>query len=119
MFLNKFKLGVLGLKVLTIIQIISLVIFGLINFLIGLRFNRDGSTVLPQVSYYISPYLHFFLDESEYNKIPALVSIVFVNVCLIYCTWMEKTSFDYWKLRQEKMGRCLLSWLNIAGLVSY
>ena len=108
------------IQFLTILLIISLIVTGLINFPFALnaRANHDGSWVLPQVSYYISPYLHFFLDESQYNKIPAFASILFVNGCLIYCTWMEKTSFDYWKQWHEKTGRCLLSWLNFSGLVS-
>ena len=105
------------IQFLTILQIISLFITGLS---IPLAYaNFDGSWVLPpQVSFYFSPYLRIFLEESEYNRIPAFPSIVFVNVCLIYCTWIEKTSFDYWKQREEKTGRCLLFWLNISGLVS-
>ena len=107
------------IQFLTVLQIISLIITGLLNFPTYYRVNLDdGSWVLPQVSYYLSPYLRFFLEESDYNKIPALPSILFVNGCLIYCTWMKKTSFNYWKLKEEKIGRCLLSWINISGLVS-
>ena len=106
------------IQFLTILQIISLIITGLLNFPTPHRVNLDGSWVLPQVSYYLSPYLRFFLEESVYNKVPAWASIIFVNGCLIYCTWMEKTSFDYWKQRDEKTGRYLLSWLYLSGLVS-
>ena len=98
-----------SIQLLTIIQLICLVIFVLSTL----------PTYMPKVSYYyFSPYLSFFLKESEHKKIPALASIVFVNICVIYCTWMEKTSFDYWKQWHEKTGRCLLSWLNFSGLVS-
>ena len=102
------------IQLLTIIQIICLVIFVFASF-------PFPSTLLPymsEVSYYLSPYLCFFLEESERKKIPTLASMVFVNICLIYCTWMEKPSFDYWQWRVEKTGRGLLVWLIIIGLVS-
>ena len=76
------------IQFLTILQIISLIIMGSLNFPTLYRVNlEDGSWVLPQVSYYLSPYFRFFLEESEYNKILALVSILLLNVCLVYCTW--------------------------------
>ena len=71
------------IQFLTILQIISLIITGLLNFPTPHRVNLDGSWVLPQVSYYLSPYMRFFLEESVYNKVPALDSIIFVNGCLI------------------------------------
>ena len=111
------------IQLLTIMQIICLVIFIFIIFPVH---NRN----LMEVSNYLSPGLAFFIKASDYNKIPALVSMVFLNVCLIYCTWMErpkeslfkpieKPSFDYWKWKEQKAGRCLLYWLLIIGSVSY
>ena len=97
-----------SIQLLTIIQLICLVIFVLSTL----------PTYMPKVSYYFSPYLSFFLKESEHKKIPALASIVFINICLIYYTWMEKTSFDYWKWREEMTGGFLLMLLNIIGTVS-
>ena len=78
-------------------------------------YDADGIT-MPEASYYLCWYIRF-LKESEYKKY-ALASIIVVNICLIYCTWMEKPSFEYWKWRQEKTGRVLLEWLNITGFVS-
>jgi hypothetical protein len=72
---------------------------------------------MPEASYYLCLYLFWFIKESEYKNY-ALASIIFVNVCLIYCIWMGKSSFDYWKMREEKTGRCSLVWLYITGLVS-
>ena len=100
----------------TFIQIIFLIITGFVN--VGNVFNyydADGIT-MPEASYYLCWYIRF-LKESEYKKY-ALASIIVVNVCLIYCTWMEKPSFEYWKWREEKTGRGLLVWLYITGLVS-
>ena len=71
---------------------------------------------MPEVSYYLCWCIRF-LKESEHKKY-ALASIIVVNVCLIYCTWMKKPSFEYWKWREEKTGRVLLEWLNVTGLVS-
>ena len=110
------------IKFLTILQIICLVIFVLIN----MPFHKLNMT---EVSNYLSPGLAFFIKESDYHKIPALVSMAFINACLIYCTWMErpkeaffqpieKPNFDYWKWREQKAGRCLLWWLLIIGSVS-
>ena len=53
-----------------------------------------------------------------FNKIPASVFVIFVNVCLVSFIWMEKLSFDYWKWREEKTGRFLVFFLNIFGTVS-
>ena len=100
----------------TFIQIICLIIMGFVN--VGNVFNYydAGRITMPEASYYLCWYIRF-LKESEYKNY-ALASIIVVNVCLIYCTWMEKPSFDYWKWREEKTGRGLLVWLNITGLVS-
>ena len=102
-----------SIQLLTIIQVICLVIFVLSTFL----FPSALLTYMPKVTYYLSPYLSFFLKESEHKKIPALASIVFINICVIYCTWMEKTSFDYWKWRQQMTGRLLLFCLSMIGTV--
>ena len=103
----------------TIIQIICLIIM-LVNFVTVMNyFGASGvkRVTMPEASYYLCLYLFWFLKESEYKNY-ALASIIFVNVCLIYCIWMGKSSFDYWKWRQEKTGRCSLVWLYITGLVS-
>ena len=103
----------------TIIQIICLIIM-LVNFVTVMNyFGASGvkRVTMPEASYYLCLYLFWFLKESEYKNY-ALASIIFVNVCLIYCIWMGKSSFDYWKWRQEKTGRCSLVWLYITGQVS-
>merc|ERR1712110_910850 len=115
----------------TLIQIICLIIMGLIN-IVKLVNHYDVVTNnrlrLPEASYYLCLYLIWFMKKSDLVETGegskgiepgiityALASIIFVNVCLIYCTWMEKPSFEYWKWRQEKTGRVLLEWLNITG----
>ena len=108
------------IQFLTVIQIICLIIVGLVNFVTVMNYY-GGSGVkrvtMPEASYYLCLYLFWFLKESEYKNY-VLASIIFVNVCLMYCIWMEKSSFDYWKMREEKTGRCSLVWLYITGLVS-
>ena len=108
------------IQFLSIIQIICLIIMGLVNFVTVMNyFGASGvrRVTMPEASYYLCLYLFWFLKESEYKNY-ALASIIFVNVCLIYCIWMGKSSFDYWKMREEKTGRCSLVWLYITGLVS-
>ena len=108
------------IQFLTILQIICLIIMGLVNFVTVMNyFGASGvrRVTMPEASYYLCLYLFWFLKESEYKNY-ALASIIFVNVCLIYCIWMGKSSFDYWKMREEKTGRCSLVWLYITGLVS-
>ena len=80
------------------------------------NYYEGGRITMPEASYYLCWYIRF-LKESEHKNY-ALASIIVVNVCLIYCTWMEKPSFDYWQWRVEKTGRGLLVWLIIIGLVS-
>ena len=100
----------------TFIQIICLIVMGFVN--VGNVFNyyEGGRIIMPEASYYLCWFIRF-LKESEHKNY-ALASIIVVNVCLIYWTWMEKPSFEYWKWRQEKTGRVLLEWLNITGFVS-
>ena len=100
----------------TFIQIICLIVMGFVN--VGNVFNyyEGGRIIMPEASYYLCWFIRF-LKESEHKNY-ALASIIVVNICLIYCTWMEKPSFDYWKWREEKTGRGLLVWLYITGLVS-
>ena len=93
---------------------------GLVNFVTVMNYyGASGASrvTMPEASYYLCLYLFWFIKESEYKNY-ALASIIVVNFCLIYYTWMEKSSFDYWKWREEKTGRGLLTWLNITGLVS-
>ena len=119
------------IQFLTIIQIICLIIMGLINIVKVVTYYDADRLRLPEASHYLCLYLIWFLKKSDLVETGkrskgiepgintyALASIIVVNVCLIYCTWMKKPSFEYWKWREEKTGRVLLEWLNITGLVS-
>ena len=77
----------------TFIQIICLIIMGFVN--VGNVFNyyEGGRITMPEASYYLCWFIRF-LKESE-HKTYALASIIVVNVCLIYCTWMEKQGSIY------------------------
>ena len=47
-------------------------------------------------------------------KIPPLIVMIAINLCLIFCTKMGKIPTEYWQWKKDKVGIFLI-WLNSFG----